>query len=49
MSIYKALHLDKTQGAIFGLDGNIEKSGGGKKNSDTIEINKVKKKKEKIL
>jgi len=32
MSVYKALHLDKTQDAIFGLDSNVERSGGGKMN-----------------
>jgi len=26
MSAYKALHTDKTQGIIFGLYGNVEKS-----------------------
>ena len=49
MSAYKALYPDKTWGPIFGSNGNVERSEGGKKNLDTIEIDKVKKKKGKIL
>jgi len=49
MSAYKALHPDKTQGTIFGSDGNVEKNRGGKRNSYTIEINEVKKNKGKSL
>jgi len=49
MSAYKALHPDKTQDTIFGSDGNVEKSGGGKRDSDTMEIDEVKKKEEKSL
>ena len=30
MQVYKALHLDKAQGAIFGPEANGEKSGGKK-------------------
>jgi len=30
MQVYKALHLDKIQGAIFSPETNIEKSGGKK-------------------
>ena len=47
ISAYKALHPDKTQGTIFGSEGNIEKSGGGKRDSDAMEIDEVKKKKRK--
>jgi len=49
ISAYKALHPDKTQGTIFGLDGNVEKSGGGKRDLDIMEIDEVKKKEEKSL
>ena len=49
ISIYKTLHPDKTQGTIFDSDGNVEKSRGEKKNSDTIEINEVKKNEGKSL
>ena len=49
MSVYKALHPDKTQGAIFGPDGNVEKSEGGRKNPDAMKIDEVKKKEEKSL
>ena len=49
MSAYKALYPDKTQGAIFDSDSNVERSGGGKKDPDVMEIDEVKKKKEKIL
>jgi len=48
MQAYKALHLDKAQGVIFGPEANVEKSG-GKKDPDTIEINEIHKKKEKNL
>ena len=49
ISAYKALYPDKTQGTIFGSDGNVEKSRGGKRDSDTMEIDEVKKKKGKSL
>ena len=49
MSAYKALHPDKTQGAIFGPEGNVEKSGGEKKDLDAMEIDEVKKKEGKSL
>ena len=49
MSAYKALHLDKTQGIIFGSDGNVKKSGGGKRDPDVMEIDEVEKKEEKSL
>jgi len=49
MSAYKALHPDKTQGTIFGSDSNVEKSGGGKKDPDTMKIDEVKKKEGKSL
>ena len=49
ISVYKALHPDKTQGTIFGSDGNVEKSGGEKRDPDAIEIDKVKKKEGKNL
>jgi len=45
ISTYKVLHPDKTQGAIFGPDGNVEKSGGERKDPDAMEIDEVKKKK----
>ena len=45
---YKALHPDKIQGAIFGLEAIGEKNG-GKKDPDAIEIDKIQKKKEKSL
>ena len=48
MSAYKALHPDKTQGTIFGSDGNVEKSGGGKRDPDAMEIDEVKKKKGRV-
>jgi len=46
MQAYKALHLDKAQGAIFGLEAIGEKSG-GKKDLDAIEIDEIQRKKEK--
>jgi len=49
ISAYKALYLDKTQGTIFGLDGNVEESGGGKRDPDAMEIDEVKKKEGKSL
>jgi len=48
MQVYKALYLDLAQGAIFGLEANREKSG-GKKNLDTMEIDKIQKKEKKNL
>jgi len=44
MQAYKALHLDKAQGVIFGPETTGEKSG-GKKDPDAIEIDKIQKKK----
>jgi len=49
ISAYKALYPDKTQGTIFGSDGNVEKSRGEKRNPDTMEIDEVKKKEGKSL
>jgi len=46
MQAYKALHLNKAQGAIFGLEAIGEKSG-AKKNPDTIEIDEIQRNKEK--
>jgi len=43
MQAYKALHPDKAQGAIFGLEANGEKSG-GKKDPDAMEIDEIQKK-----
>jgi len=40
MQAYKALHPDKAQSAIFGLEANIETSG-GKKDPDVMEIDKI--------
>ena len=48
MQAYKALHPDKAQDAIFSPEANGEKSG-GKKDSDTMEIDEIQKKEEKIL
>jgi len=48
MQAYKALHLDKAQGAIFGPEANVEKSG-GKKDPDAMEIDKIQKKERKNL
>jgi len=48
MQAYKALHPDKAQGAIFGPEANVEKSG-GKKDPDTMEIDEINKKEEKNL
>ena len=44
MQAYKALHLDKAQGTIFGPEANVKK-GRGKKDPDTMEINEIHKKK----
>ena len=43
MQAYKALHLDKTQATIFGLEVIGEKSR-GKKNPDTMEIDEIQRK-----
>jgi len=48
MQAYKALHLDKAQGIIFGPEANVEKSR-GKKDPDAIEIDEIYKKKRKEL
>jgi len=48
MQAYKALHLDKAQGTIFSPEANREKSG-GKKDLDTMEIDKIQKKEGKSL
>jgi len=48
MQAYKALYLDKAQGAIFGPEVNGEKNG-RKKDLDTIEIDKIQKKEGKNL
>jgi len=48
MQAYKALHPDKAQGAIFGPEANVEKSG-GKKDLDAMEIDEIYKKEEKNL
>jgi len=48
MQAYKALHLDKAQGAIIGPEANVEKSG-GKKDPDAMEIDEIQKKKGKNL
>jgi len=48
MQAYKALHPDKTQGAIFGPEAIGEKSG-GKKDPDAMEIDEIQKKKGKSL
>ena len=48
MQAYKALHLDKAQGAILGPEANVEKSG-GKKDLDAMEIDEIQKKKGKTL
>jgi len=48
MQAFKALHLDKAQGAIFGPEANEEKSG-GKKDLDAMEIDEIQKKKGKSL
>ena len=48
MQAYKALHLDKAQGAIFGPEANGEKSG-GKKDPDAMEIDEIQKKEGKTL
>ena len=49
MSTYKVLHPDKTQATIFSSDSNVEKSGEGKMDLDTMEIDEVKKKEGKSL
>ena len=48
MQVYKALHLDKAQGTIFGLEAIGEKSG-GKKDPDAIEIDEIQRKEGKSL
>jgi len=48
MQAYKALHPDKAQGAIFGPEANVEKSG-GKKYPDAMEIDEIQKKEGKTL
>jgi len=48
MQAYKALHPDKVQGTIFGLEAIGEKSG-GKKDPDAIEIDEIQRKKRKSL
>ena len=48
MQAYKALHLDKAQGTIFGPEAIGEKSG-GKKDPDAMEIDEIQRKKEKSL
>jgi len=48
MQAYKALHLDKAQGAIFSPEANVEKSE-GKKNPDAMEIDEIQKKERKNL
>ena len=48
MQAYKALHPDKAQGAIFGLEANVKKSG-GKKDPDAMEIDEIQKKEGKML
>jgi len=48
MQAYKALHPDKAQGAIFGPEANVEKSG-GKKDPDAMEIDEIHKKEGKNL
>jgi len=48
MQVYKTLHLNKAQGAIFGPEEIREKSG-GKKNLDAMEIDKIQRKEGKSL
>jgi len=48
MQAYKALHPDKTQGAIFGPEAIGEKSR-GKKDPDAMEIDEIQRKKGKSL
>jgi len=48
MQAYKALYLNKAQGAIFGPEAIGEKSR-GKKNPGIMEINEIQKKEEKSL
>jgi len=48
MQVYKALHLDKAQGTIFGPETIGEKSR-GKKDPDAMEIDKIQRKKGKSL
>jgi len=48
MQAYKALHLDKAQGAIFGPEAIGEKSG-RKKDLDIMEIDEIQRKKGKSL
>jgi len=44
MQVYKALHLDKAQGTIFGPEA-IGKKSKGKKDPDAMEINEIQRKK----
>jgi len=48
MQAYKALHLDKAQGAIFGPEA-IEEKSGRKKDLDIMEIDEIQRKKGKSL
>jgi len=48
MQAYKALHLDKAQGTIFGLEAIGEKSG-EKKDPDAMEIDEIQRKEGKSL
>ena len=48
MQAYKALHLDKAQGTIFGPEAIGEKSG-GKKDPDAMEIDEIQRKEGKSL
>jgi len=48
MQAYKALHLDKAQGAIFGPEAIGEKSG-EKKDPNAMEIDEIQRKEEKSL
>jgi len=49
ISTHKALHPDKTQGTIFGSNDNVEKSGGGKRVPNAMEIDEIKRKEGKSL
>jgi len=48
MQVYKTLHPDKAQGAIFGPEAIREKSR-GKKDLDAMEIDKIQRKEGKSL
>ena len=48
MQVYKALHLDKAQGTIFGPEAIGEKNG-GKKDLDAMEIDEIQRKEGKSL